>query len=433
MKIKSLAFLAFFLILSSCSTGTSTSGDDATIDESWHGNFDGTGDVDDDPEIVIPCKAKCPICGKCLDPDCSDEEKCYDLGTRTKYSFYTGDHSVKVTGGNGGNITQVPVSQGGYIENWNNNEGARVEFQIIAKEDTVACFGGKIGMMPEPMSLTSTCDTYINGEQILSNSRLQGNSNWPYIPGTETIPSPNEWYNFTEYYVGCVRLHKGENKIEIVNPKRGAYQFNFQQIILLSDVSLTLGNASGYAEHECHHQNEDGKCTDYTCNDIKCLDKDTSSWVNQNLILDAKEDYVLKYSDTSENLWNPAQGEECIGYIDSGNSHQTIVWSFEASEETFVKVELLMSGGRAHGTAYNDTWDLSFDGSTFTTGAIAGANPDSDKWNYTMYNYSLIGYMHATQGKNTFKMVHKTDTGYNIRGLRVNNAVGTMSTAKATK
>lgn len=425
-------FLSLFSVVSitSCSPEASSSGPIA--DEEWHGNWEGSEDIEDDPEIEIVCKQKCPICGKCLDPDCTiDTEKCYELGNRTKYEFLGADKRVKLTAGSKGPMNHV--ASGGYVDNFNNNEGAEIEYSIIAEEATTACMGATISMMPLAMSLTTTCELYINDEQILSNSQVKANLNWPYIPGTNTIPSPNEWYNFTEYFIGCVNLKAGENTIRIVNPNRGAYQFNFKSIEFLSEVPLEMGNASGYVEHVCEHPNEDGLCTDYDCNELVCMNKDESDWTHEKLTLAAKDDCVLKFDDSNDNIYNSAPGEECIGFLDTYNSHQTIIWSFNATEETYVRLSLEHSGGRGHGSPYSDTWDLYFNGSSFKTGALAKCNDDANMWNYGMYGHSTIAYVKAVPGKNTFKMIHKTDTGYNIRSLDVYNQKGELTIAQAEK
>ncbi len=433
MKRKVLPlFAALFSIFGLISCNPNSSSNEFVGDEEWQGNWNGSEDIEDDPQIEIVCKQKCPICGKCLDPDCTiDKEKCYDIGNRTKYEFLGSDKRVKVTGGNKGPLTQVQA--GGYIDNFNNNEGATIEYQIIASEATTACMGATISMMPLAMSLTTTCETYINDEKILSNAQVKANLNWPYIPGTTTIPSPNEWYNFTEYFIGCVKLKEGVNTIRIVNPNRGAYQFNFKSIEFLSSVPLEMGNASGYEEHVCEHKNEDGLCTDYDCNMADCLVKDESDWTHEKLTIEAKDDNVLKFDDNNENIYNSAPGEDCIGYLDSYNSNQTIIWSFTASEETYVRLSLEHSGGLGHGSAFTDTWKLFFNDEPFETEALAKCNDDANKWNYTMYGHSTIGYMKAKPGKNTFKMIHNSTTGYNIRSLDVYNQKGELAVAQAEK
>ena len=430
-KIINLLF-TLFAVTSLISCSPNSSGSEFLGDEEWHGNWEGSEDIEDDPQIEIVCKQKCPVCGKCLDPDCTiDTEKCYDLNGRTKYEFLGSDKRVKVTAGSKGPLNQV--ANGGYIDNFNNNEGAEIEYTIIASEATTACMGATISMMPLAMSLTTTCETYVNGEKLLSNSQVKANLNWPYIPGTTTIPSPNEWYNFTEYFIGCVNLKEGENTIRIVNPNRGAYQFNFKSIEFLSSVPLELGNASGYVEHVCENHNADGLCTNYDCNELVCLNKDETDWTHEKLTLDAGEDYVLKFDDNNDNIYNSTPGEECIGYIDSYNSNQTIIWSFNATEETYVRLSLEHSGGLGHGSPYIDTWNLFFNDEQFTTGALAKCNDDANKWNYGLYGHSTIAYVKAKPGKNTFKMIHNSTTGYNIRSLDIYNQKGELSPAQAEK
>lgn len=422
MKNKHVKFLLVSLTMLGMVTGcnkSETSGSVIGDNEEWSGNWTKPDwNPDDDPVIKHECTMKCFTCGKCLDMSCEEEackEKCYDLTGRTKYTYSAANRKVKLVPGTRGDIVRVPNdTDGGYVDNFNTNKGSEIIYSIVSSEDVTACLGATISRMFDPVSITNTVELYVNNEQVISRA---------YVPGNTAF---SQWFDWTDYYVGCISLKKGENEIKIVNPRDDSQQFNFKSLSIISSTKIELGNASGYEEHPCTHKDADGYCTDYTSNYEECLHKREDGWKKTNLY--GKDDKVLKFHNSDDNIWNDAPNEQCIGYIDSVNNGQTIIWSFTSTEETYVRLAIEHSLNKP-GLRFDDVWDMTFDGEVFfTEGATS-----TQMGGYADYTFSTIAYLKAKLGKNTFKMVHASTQGYNLRSLDIYYASGNIEIAQAER
>lgn len=388
-------------------------------EEEWSGNWTKSDwSQTDEPTIKHECSKQCLICGKCLDLECQEEackEKCFDLTNRTKYTYSAANKKVKLVPGSKGDIFRVPNdTDGGYVDNFNNNKDCEIVYSITSEKENTVCLGATISRMPDPTSITNTTELYVNGEQIISKGVVAGNTNF------------SQWFDWTEYYIGCIKLNKGDNEIIIKNPHFDGTQYNFKSISIISDSKIELGNATGYVEHVCTHKDSNGKCTDYTSNYECCLDKEEINWKTTNLY--GKDDKVLKFHNSNDNIWNDAANEQCIGYIDSVNNGQTVIWSFNSTEETYVRLSLEHSKNKP-GLRFDSTWKLTFNNEEFFT----EGSTSTENGGYADYTFSTIAYVKAKVGKNTFKMVHASTQGYNIRSLNVVYQNGNIEIAQAER
>ena len=417
LKLLSLSLLSI-AILSSC--GEVTPMDSTNSDEEeWSGNWTKPDwNPDSEPEIKHECSMPCAICGKCLDLECEEDackEKCFDLDGRNKYTFSAADKKVKLLPGSRGDIARAPNTvDGGYVDTFNNNKDCEIVYSIISEEAVTACLGATISRMPDPTSITGTTELYVNGEQITSRGYVKGN------------PNSSFWFDWTEYYVGCINLKQGENEIIIKNPHGDGTQYNFKSLTLISEKKIELGNATGYVEKVCNHKDEDGYCTDYLSNDEPCLHKREDGWKLTNLY--GKDDRVLKFHNTDDNIWNDAPNEQCIGYIDSVNNGQTVIWSFNSSEETYVRLSLEHSLNKP-GLRFDQVWNLTFNDEPLITDGYTSYTAGG----YADYEFSTVGYVKALPGKNTFKMVHASNQGYNLRSLDIHYQKGNIDIAQAER
>ena len=76
-----------------------------------------------------------------------------------------------------------------------------IVYSITSEKENTVCLGATISRMPDPTSITNTTELYVNGEQIISKGVVAGNTNF------------SQWFDWTEYYVGCIKLNKGDNEI----------------------------------------------------------------------------------------------------------------------------------------------------------------------------------------------------------------------------
>lgn len=417
-KFKALAAIAVSMLLigvAGCTDGNNESGTTKPpIDDDWHGNWT-RPDVPDEPDISVhACEHSCYVCGGCL-MDCGEEtceEKCFDEHGRTKYVFNGTDERVVKKGGVSVN-PDGPASN--CLGNINANPSAEIIYYISAAEDTTVCIGATICEMTADSSVTGKTPIYHDGEQFFSRGYLKGGA--------------TSWTNFYTVWLGCMELHEGVNVIKLTG-KGDAY--NFRDFTFLSDSELTL--ISQDDSHKCMHQNEAGKCTDYTCNEIGCLDKDETGWSEAEL--NPGDERVLKYATRNGkevSLWIAA--ESCIGNLANGPqlgfSNQTVAFSFEASEETWVRISLSTGAMISSNTAFKDMYTITFNGEDISTGAVAQA-VESPTW--TTYVVNNIVYLKAQKGVNDFVMVHKpTNTGDNINNIILGYENGNITFVQAYK
>lgn len=411
LKIMMLSLLSLGVI--GCSENVPSTSSIPDGDEPWSGNWE-RPDMPDVPDVEIHlCEHACYECGKCLD-DCTDEvckEKCYEEGARTKYVFNATDQRVSKKGG-------VNI-EGDHIGNINHNPNVEITFNIKSETETTVCLGATISEMNENHYITSDTPIFINGEQFYSRG---------YLKAGGTI-----WTNFFTTWLGCVTLKEGNNVIKLTNPHSDGQQYNFKDFTFLSPVKLDWYDE--HADHQCSSKNSEGKCTDYDCNEWNCLDKEETRW--QKLIIDGGDEKVLKYYIDSQgrekSLW--IEGEKCIGNI--ANSFitnvykQTIIWSFEATEETYVKLSLNTST-TCGGTPFNEVFDMTINDTNITTKGCLSSVESGAGW--TTYVDSTVAYVKAKPGINTFMLVHKdTNAGDNLKYLTLSYEKGTLSAAQAVK
>lgn len=407
-KFKAAAIMLSMLLVGAVGCTPVPDTPDPGSEEGWQGNWTRPDfSEEDDPPVVHYCSSACYVCGKCLS-DCEDEvcaDKCYEIGDRTKYVFNGVDSNVIKNGG-------VSIA-GDYLGNINQNASAEIIYYIKAEEETTVCLGATVTEQPWDIYVTSATAVTVNGEPFYSRGHLAA--------------GPSAWANFYTVWLGCVKLEKGENEIVLKN--EGGNAFNFKDLTFLSDTELTLIERGG--AHQCGHLNEAGKCTDYTCNEQACMDKDETGW--QTVQIGGGDDRVLKYATQNGreiSIW--IEREQCIGQIAQGSiSNQTVAFSFEASEETYVRITLNTSTAMTMGMRLNDLWTFTFNGAEVTTGAVHKSVNDSG-W-FTYVDNTVI-YLKATAGRNDFVMVHKnTDSGDNIKDITIGYEKGTVSFVQAPK
>ena len=414
---KAFRLLLLPLFLASCSTSSDISSTgDVTLPE-----YVGGEDWDDpwaDPwaQESVPteatCKAICPICGKCLDPDCTEHtEKCYDLNGRTKYVFHAVDDNVSKGSGSMGSMTIVADETNGYVGNFSLNIGSSLTFTIHSPVATVACLGIDISRKAsEDILPFSLMNTTFNGESFVSRGPLKSSS------------TGSDWIDFGTAYGGCVNLVEGNNTF-VFSPMEGVTSFNFKDMFLISSAELSLQNASEATKHVCTSKNAEGKCTDYDCNEYECLDKDETGWTEIKL---AASDSRLKAlrEDGVTSMYNAK--EDTIGEV---NNHvgQKIAFAFSASEACYARISIEHN---ACGTVkFKNQFHMFFNGAAFPTEGRTGGEPQD--W-FTYYT-STVGYVKVQQGTNTFQFNHDIVTaGMNIKSITLCYQKGTCDFVEAT-
>lgn len=412
LALSLLMLLAFAVGCTDKTADTPDPGDD----EGWQGNWNGPDVEPEEPEVHL-CSHACYVCGKCLNADCEDPvcaEKCYEneKETRKEYVFNGADPRVKLEGG-------VNI-EGDHLGNINQNPNVKITYKVIAPADITVCMGVSVSEMYESNFITADTPITVNGEPFYSRGEVKGG---------DTV-----WTNFVTCWLGCVDLQEGENTIVITNNENAATttQYNFKDLMFLSSAELEWGQAN--EQHECTSKNEAGKCTDYDCNRAECLDKEEKGWKKLNIY--GKDDEVLKYyydeNGDEHSLWNDAENEKCIGYISGNDWGQVIVWSFNATEETYLRLSLETSTNLVN-SLYSDAWDMTFNGNPIETEGKTTAPAEGVAGGWAVYTFGTVAYVKAAPGINTFVMEHKGVLGYNLRSLDITYAEGEIAKAQAEK
>lgn len=407
----SLAFVSFAGCAEKPENDLSTPEPPVTGEEPWQGNWERPDFVPDDPvDVVHLCESACYTCGKCLsdctDPECA--EKCYEPGDRQQYTFAGVDSHVEKRGG-------VSVNAD-FLGNINLNATAEVTYHITAAEETTVCFGATISEMTDTNYVTSDTPITINGEEFVSRGHLDG--------GTTT------WSTFYTVWLGCAVLQKGDNEI-ILRSQSSNTSYNFKDFTFLSPVELTWTEVE---VHECTSKNEAGKCTDYTCNELACLDKDETGW--KTMAVDCSSEKVLKYYIDGEgqehSLWS--EKEQLIGNIANsiatGVYGQTVIFAVEATEETYLRISFNMSTTHG-GTEYDEMFEITVNGEPVKTGGVSGTASPSG---WAVFAETTVCYVKLSAGVNTIMFVHKdTNAGDNIKNINLAYQSGEITLVQAEK
>ena len=414
-KFKAVATIFAAAMLLVCGVGCAGNNNDEPIpplaDGEWQGNWT-RPDVPDEPAVnVHSCEHSCYVCGKCL-LDCEEEacaEKCFEEHGRTKYVFNGTDKKVVKKGG-------VSINSKGYLGEINANPKAEITYYIKAEEKTTVCFGATISEMSSDSFVTAKTPITINGEPYFSRG---------YLKAGLTL-----WETFYTVWLGCLELDAGVTEITL-RGKGDAY--NFKDFTFLSDVELTL--MSNVTEHVCSHKNQAGKCTDYTCNANECMDKDETGWNETEF--SGGDDKILKYGTKSSgeefSLWIP--DEKVIGHMANGSTvgekDQTVIMSFDASEESWIRISLNTSTAMSMGARFDEMYKFTFNGEEVFTGAVVNETAGGG-W-FTFVDSKLI-YLKAQKGINTLVLLHKeTNTGDNIKSITMANEKGDITLVQANK
>ncbi len=176
------------------------------------------------------CKHVCKVCGKCLDSECLDpfcvSNRC---GHATEsYDFLAAEATL--TAGTKGDLK----TEKGYVENTNNNTGAKITFKVTVADDTAVRLYAYVSKREVTDNrFTDFMTINVNGETHTADA---------FAPYRAKGP---QWSNFdVGADLGLINLTAGENTIEFtVNDTSGMEPsdrgFNFQKIALWSHCEVT--------------------------------------------------------------------------------------------------------------------------------------------------------------------------------------------------
>lgn len=179
------------------------------------------------------CGVACPVCGKCIDVFCEeDEDKCGDGLVSHEFEAEKGI-LIPGTEGIDESIIGKPVVRSDFapdliiVGNLSRNVPSAVKFVIDADKDMTVTLRARVSKNNDYVYTTGGLNIIVNGTQIERDTYIDFPDGWRIF----------EWLNF-----GCIELKSGENVIEFVShdtddPLSGS---NLDKIELLTAADAVL-------------------------------------------------------------------------------------------------------------------------------------------------------------------------------------------------
>ncbi len=190
-------------------------------------------------EPVYECNIICPICGKCMDPDCHNPDhadKCSVNGTRYKFEAEEATLGAGAKGMPKNNDRNSNYPDTTFVGNLSENKGASLSFKVNVKEATTANLTAAVSRRNAKKSFTGAFTITNNGEAVERASMIPASD--PDSPSRQDYG--NDWYDSTEVNLGCLKLQKGWNTIVFtVASSDPSSCVNFDYIVLTSTVEIS--------------------------------------------------------------------------------------------------------------------------------------------------------------------------------------------------
>ncbi len=319
------------------------------------------------------CETKCPECGLCLDPECTEDacaEKCGDALT---YNYIFDSTSLRVA------KTNATVNPGGgCIEDFNKEKKSSIVYRLNASAEATVTLTVYVSTTTEENVFTDVIEVKVNNGEKLDR------------PAKIPTSLSGAW---AQVYLGCIKLQKGSNEISFVAQGDGTKAHNFQKIELFGDLdSIELEQASGLW-HECQSKCETcGKCINFSCYNTGCADKcECESGAPAHIFWVCDE--RVKTS--------RAVNAELDGIGASWGQVTTMVYTIKAAEDMTVKFGAVISTD-AKERLFTDQFPVTVNG-VRVTGAT-GKCPQGEKRSYNDYHLVLVGEMKLKKGINTVRV-----------------------------
>lgn len=374
------------------------------------GDGDNPGDVTPPEDDKHECEQVCPVCGGCLDTDCTEEECATKCGEgKTAYSFEAEDAEIKdgtasykgYTIQNNGNRT--------FIGDLNQNTGATVTFTVEAEEATTASLVITITRRTVETVFTDKFGVSVNNGRDIERPTI--------IPAYQ-----DQWADssFMQFNLGCIELQKGENTIRFTVLTTGDMSgYNFDKITLLSDVAVSEPHTCTQVCTIC------GGCLDDECQSPVCATKCPGhEWDNLEILGMQSE---LGDGKNGSPIQAPNEGAP-VGLVGELSRNEGASLTFRFKPATGGKATLI-----AHVTQrttelnFSDFMTVTVDGQTFETAAKVPAPSDGrDHWLEPVP--VTLGEITLTAGKTTeitFTVCTSNDMiSFNFYSMEVDMAGG---------
>lgn len=384
------AFMTLCIMLTGCSVNPDTS--------SGSGSGSGSGGGSDSGKptpTVHTCESKCPVCGLCLDMECTEDaciDKCGD-----SYSYgktFTIAQELKVA-----KASMKYDKNKGYYTGFNKtNEGA-YSFAISSPVSEKVNLTAFVYKTTAEDVFTTVIKTMLNGEKIERAS---------------TIHSGEE-NEIATVNLGCITLKEGENVIDFIAEGDAEHAHEMTGISISyaeEDTDYHLLPATEIA-HTCKEKCEVcGGCVDFSCVNPGC----TKKCKCQSGSYDAK---IFSVLDERANNNGRGINAEIDGVGCTWNKETRINYNIRSDFEGKVKIGAVVSCDTVD-ILFTDQFNLTLNGEKVVGD---GKMPMSDSENREWSNYKMvvIGEVSLVKGKNTFVFsqtpVSGTTGAYNFQSF----------------
>ena len=368
-----MSFVICMLIAFSVAlTGCAGDGDNSSSGGAKPGNSSAGGGNSSGGATAHVCESKCPVCGLCLDMECTEEgclEKCGDSYAYGK--TFTAAQELKVA-----KASMKYDKSKGYYTGFNKaNEGAYT-YSVNAPETGKVNLTAYVYKTAAEDVFTTVIKTKFNGESFERPTVIHA--------GAET--------DIATVNLGCVTLQKGENVFEFVadGDDEHAHEMTGIQVAYEKEESeYTLLPATEVA-HTCKSVCETcGGCTNFSCVNPgcakKCICESGTHKASIFSVLDSRT-----YASRGVN------GEK-DGIGVTWKKTTTVRYKIMADADRRVKFGVVISSSK-NNQLFAKQFDMTVNGVKFEDETVMC--PGSDAYDWNNYSLLIVGEIDLKAGSN---------------------------------
>ena len=206
------------------------------------------GEVEDENH---ECTSVCPVCGFCMDYECTSKNCITKCGDSEMY-----DASINTIRVNVAKDGVTLVTKEGYVADFSLANNSSVVYAFKASKADTMTLTLSVSKGQTELVFTDAVDVLVNGVKIERATVVPTTTN--------TVEA-----SFVEINLGCINVLEGDNTITLL-PKQDGVSLAFSELKLVGDPEITFTQADA-PEHACVSVcSKCGGCTDFSCLNVGC-------------------------------------------------------------------------------------------------------------------------------------------------------------------
>ena len=341
------------------------------------------------------CEHKCPICGGCLDADCTDEACAVKCGDSYLYgeTFNAAEEL---------NVAKTSLTydktKAYYVGFSKSNEGA-VSYKLNADKDMTVNLTASVYKNTAEDVFTDVITTSVNGVELDRPSVI--------YPGSDVA----------NINLGCIELVSGENTINFVAEGDGEHVHEFLGISVAYDGADTVVSLlpAEQVPHTCDSECEVcGGCTDFSCLNPGCEYKCDCDSGTHNA-------HIFTVLDERADNHGRGINAEIDGVGCSWDKETRITYEIDSSIEGTVRLGVVVSHDVKTDLKFTDQFVLTVNGTrVHGDGTMPVSETGLREWND--YAMTIVGDITLKKGRNVidFSQTPKknvTNAAYNFQSM----------------